>query len=86
MHASINVRKWALADWQLSCPTAAGRLLGTMDAREGPERQGGGKRTVCDWTLDGHHNHALTSRIYAFGFFHRTVQIVGLTSPPGGRE
>jgi len=35
----VNVRNWALADWQLSRPISSGRLLGTMDAREGPERQ-----------------------------------------------
>jgi hypothetical protein len=35
----LGVRIWALADWQLSRPISAGRLLGTMDAREGPERQ-----------------------------------------------
>lgn len=45
----------------------------------------GRKQTVCDWNLDGHHDHALASRVYAFGFFHRTIQIVGLTSLPGGK-
>ena len=33
--------------------------------------------------MDGDDNHARL-QIYALGFFHRTVQIVGRTSPPGG--